>query len=189
MASRSSPWQAWISPARRCGSTGAASRFLTCVRVPTPPPGLRRVCAADPANQRPFAVDHLGFEFGQSDLGFFTGFAHEAEHYMAGYYSVVVEETLVDVADLFNIDVAVRQAAGVRAALARSETEHQQSVENGQHVKVGDSDRCTGGCPPSAGSGAAFQEREPVGVEKAPPVGGHRQFVVVDTAMQGPAGS
>ena len=91
-------------------------------------------------------------------------------------------------ADLFDVDVAVRQASGVGGAAVVAEVQHEQRVQDGEHVEVGHRDGCAGVGGPGAVGVTAFQEREPVGIKEAAAVGGHRQFFVVDAAVNGPAG-
>ena len=95
----------------------------------------------------------------------------------------VVEQALVDVADLLDVERAERQphARAVLAALV----ERLQRVEQVQHRAVVDRQRLGRRRAPVGAGRAAFEEREAVGVEQAAAVGGQAQRVVLDAAVHG----
>ena len=93
----------------------------------------------------------------------------------------VVEQALVDVADLLDVERAVGQQHA-RAALV----ERLQRVEQVQHRAVVDRQRVRRASSRQLVSGgAAFEERVAVGVEQAAAVGGQAQRVVLDAAVHG----
>ena len=92
----------------------------------------------------------------------------------------VVEQALVDVADLLDVERLVGEQHA-RAALL----ERLQRVEQVQHRAVVDRQRVRRLLVPAAAGLAALEERVAVGVEQPAAVGGQPQRVVLDPAVHG----
>ena len=105
--------------------------------------------------------------------------AGQAEHGLGGGADLQFEQALVDVADLFHVQGAEREAPALAADdHVLDGAEHPQ---HGAVVHGGRPGRGGGG----AGVGAAFEPRVAVGVEQAAAVGGQPQVLVRDTGVDG----
>lgn len=96
-------------------------------------------------------VHAFGFEGREGDFGLVAGAAPQGQDWFGSEDGVVVEESLVDVADLLDVDLLVGQELGAGEAAACLGAEHHEGVEDGEDVEVGDGDGGTGGVRSSAG--------------------------------------
>ena len=101
----------------------------------------------------------------------------------------MVEQALVDVADLLDVQGAEGEAARLGWAAARHfHLQDLQRFEQVQHGAVVDRQRLGGRLAPGRAGRAPFQEREAVGVEEVAAVGGQAQILVLDAAVDGAEG-
>ena len=114
-----------------------------------------------------FALGLQPFQFGEGDLGLLAFGPGQPQHRLRGTLGGVVEQTFVDVADLFDVERPEAEPAGLALHL-----QVLQRAEQVQHRAIVDRQRRGRGGAPRRPRLAAFEEREAVGVEQIPAVGG-----------------
>ena len=123
------------------------------------------------------------FEFRQNDLRFLALAARQAEHRLCGTLGRVVQETFVDVPDLFDAQRA--KADALRFAVNAQVLQRPQQV---QHRAVVDRQWIGRRALPARLGLAAFQIRKAVGVEQVAGVGGQLHPLMLHAAEHGPEG-
>ena len=118
------------------------------------------------------------FELGQRDLGFFAAGALQPEVGLVDGDGGVAEQAFVDVADLFDVDVA----EGDSACFATFEDGLLHRAQRVQHHPVGHGDR------EGSVRGECGQEREAGRVEQRAAVGGHPHVLEGRSAVERLAG-
>ena len=132
----------------------------------------------EPLDERVLAGVRPALDLAERELGLVL--AAERERGVGDADRGVVEQALVDVADLLDVERAVGQQHA-RAALV----ERLQRVEQVQHRAVVDGQRVGARVAPARARRAAFEERVAVGIEEAAAVGEQAQRVVLDAAVHG----
>ncbi len=161
---------------------------------------LQRVLSASHSQSDSVPAARCRLEVGDGDFGFGAFGADEAEGEDVDGGAAVVEEAFVAVADLLDVEGLVADPLGDPAA-AGLDLDGEEGVEDGEDGAVVDGNRpsgaddgVVGGAEVDAaddhvvGRSAAFEEREPVGVEEAAAVGGEGEAVVVGAAVDSPEG-
>ena len=139
------------------------------------------------SSSSPFAA--RASSFGQGHLGLVVPWSVQPQHGLGRLDRRVVEQTLVDVADLEDRQGPEAELAGRRRSAARQlHLEHLEGFQQVQDGAVIDRDRLAGRVLPTRPELAPFEEREPVGVEQFALVGGELEPLVLDAAVDRPEG-
>ena len=128
-------------------------------------------------------------QFGQRDFRLLVSCALQPEHRLRGSLGGVVEQALVDVADLLDAELTEAELASFsRTAARQPHLENLERFEQVQHRAVADRQRRGLGLLPGRSPLSAFQERKAVGVEEAAAVGWELEAVMFHAAIDGPEG-
>jgi len=137
--------------------------------------------------QRRLAPRRLGLQRRQADLRLLAARALQPQRRLRGPDGLVVEQALVDVADLLDVEGAEAEPPRLRPA-GGLDLQPLQGVEQMQHDAVVDGQRVGRRGAPRRAGGAPFEEGEAVGVEEAAAVGRQAQVLVADAAEDGAEG-
>jgi len=101
----------------------------------------------------------------------------------------VIQQTFIDVANLFNVEGTEGNPAGLRrAAAGHFQLKNLKRVEQVKHGAVADLERLSGLVTPVRTGFAAFEERKAVGIKERPAVGRQTHGFMLHPAIDGAEG-
>ena len=128
-------------------------------------------------------------QFGQGDLGFLILGSHKAQHGFCGPLGRMVEQALVDVADLFDVQGTETQPPRFSRPTARNfDLQGLEGFQQMQDGAVVDGQRIARHFSPCRRLLSAFKERESVRIEQVAAIGRQRHSLMFDAAVHGPEG-